>query len=39
MEHNAFAAGDIDVFELEKLVLIERGRAIAYVLWEAIHIC
>jgi hypothetical protein len=39
VEHDAIAAGDVDVFEIEKLVLIERGRAIAYVLLKAIHIC
>ena len=39
VEHDAIAARYVDVFESEKLVLIERGRTIAYVLLKAIHIC
>jgi hypothetical protein len=39
VEHDAIAAGDVDVFEFEKLVLIDKGRIIEFVLWQAIHIC
>ena len=38
-EHDPIAAGNVDVFEFEKLVLIDRGRDIAIVLWQTIHIC